>query len=90
MDTLHGTEIFLEKKNWLQHTCKNSNIKIIIFSMVMNVSFISFLSPSLGHEERVEETKARGGEYTSGNWIIYNPGQHGVMSYKSQTQISIQ
>ena len=58
--------------------------------MVINFSFISFLSPSLGQEERVEETKARGGEYTSGNWITNNPGQHGVMSYKSQTQMSIQ
>ena len=38
--------------------------------MVMNVSFISFLSPSLGQEERVEETKARGGEYTSGIIIL--------------------
>ena len=58
--------------------------------MVMNALFISFLSPSLGQEEWVEKTKARGGEYTSGNWIINNTGQQGVMSYKSQTQISIQ
>ena len=58
--------------------------------MVMNVSFSSFLSPSLGQEERVEETKARGWGVYFRNWIINNPGQHSVMSYKSQTQVSIQ